>query len=152
GEPPLPVDPLERLLVEHSCPRWIHDAFASLLGAEEAAALVRALAEPAPIGIRLTARAPVEETLRRLRAERPHAELEPSQLSPRAYVVRGAGALQETSAYREGLLTMQDPGAQQGALLVDPRPGERILDACAGLGGKSMHLAELAEDRATIDA
>jgi 16S rRNA (cytosine967-C5)-methyltransferase len=38
------------------------------------------------------------------------------------------------------------------AHLVDPQPGERLLDACAGVGGKSTHLAALSGDRAHIDA
>jgi 16S rRNA (cytosine967-C5)-methyltransferase len=152
GEPPLPTDPLERLLTEQSCPRWIYDALLAFCGTDEAAALVRALAEPAPTGVRVTSRGPVEETIGRLAAERPDATIAPSPLSPRAFLVTGGGALSETTVYREGRLALQDPGAQAAALLVDPRPGERILDACAGLGGKSMHLADLADDRGVIDA
>jgi 16S rRNA (cytosine967-C5)-methyltransferase len=152
GEPPLPADPLERLLVAESCPRWIYDALAALGGADDAASLVRALAEPAPTGVRVTSRGPVEETTGRLAAERPEATIEPSPLSPRAFLVIGGGALSETVVYREGWLALQDPGAQAAGLMVDPQPGERILDACAGVGGKSMHLADLAGDRAVIDA
>jgi 16S rRNA (cytosine967-C5)-methyltransferase len=41
---------------------------------------------------------------------------------------------------------VQDLAAQLVARLVDPQPGERLLDACAGVGGKTTHLAELAGD------
>jgi 16S rRNA (cytosine967-C5)-methyltransferase len=73
-------------------------------------------------------------------------------LVPGALLVRGAGALAETRAYLEGLFTIQDPGAQLAARLCDPKPGEKVLDACAGVGGKATLLAELAGGRAQIDA
>jgi len=47
---------------------------------------------------------------------------------------------------------VQDLGAQRISLLAAPAAGQRILDACAGVGGKSTHLAELSDDAATIDA
>jgi 16S rRNA (cytosine967-C5)-methyltransferase len=47
---------------------------------------------------------------------------------------------------------VQDPAAQLAARLCDPQPGERVLDACAGVGGKATHLAALAGGRAEIDA
>ncbi|MBA3817798.1 MAG: 16S rRNA (cytosine(967)-C(5))-methyltransferase, partial [Deltaproteobacteria bacterium] len=51
-----------------------------------------------------------------------------------------------------GRWTVQDAGAQRVGELAAPRVGQRILDACAGVGGKSTHLAELADDAAPIDA
>jgi 16S rRNA (cytosine967-C5)-methyltransferase len=47
---------------------------------------------------------------------------------------------------------VQDLAAQAIARLVDPQPGERLLDACAGVGGKSTHLAALLDNRGLIDA
>jgi 16S rRNA (cytosine967-C5)-methyltransferase len=55
-------------------------------------------------------------------------------------------------AFAKGLVTAQDVAAQMVARLVDPRAGERILDACSGVGGKSTHLAALAGDQARIDS
>ena len=45
---------------------------------------------------------------------------------------------------------MQDCSAQWIAPLLDPQPGDRILDACAAPGGKATHLAELVGDQAEI--
>ena len=44
-----------------------------------------------------------------------------------------------------GAVSVQDAGAQIGAVLLDPKPGELILDACAAPGGKTAHLLELAD-------
>jgi len=47
--------------------------------------------------------------------------------------------------FREGLVSVQDPGAQRAARLLDPAPGSRVLDACAAPGGKTAHLLERAD-------
>ncbi|HFA6758118.1 TPA: methyltransferase domain-containing protein, partial [Neisseria gonorrhoeae] len=57
--------------------------------------------------------------------------------------------------FAEGLVSVQDFGAQQAAYLLNPKDGERILDACAAPGGKTGHILELADCRVTaldIDA
>lgn len=44
--------------------------------------------------------------------------------------------------FAEGLVSVQDAAAQRAALLLDPQPGERVLDACAAPGGKTLHLLQ----------
>jgi 16S rRNA (cytosine967-C5)-methyltransferase len=44
--------------------------------------------------------------------------------------------------FADGLVSVQDPGAQMAAMLLDPAPGSRVLDACAAPGGKTAHLLE----------
>jgi 16S rRNA (cytosine967-C5)-methyltransferase len=52
----------------------------------------------------------------------------------------------------QGYAAFQDEGAQLVALAVDPQPGERILDACAGRGGKTGALAQIVGSRAEVTA
>jgi len=47
--------------------------------------------------------------------------------------------------FGEGLVSVQDPGAQRAAILLDPAPASRVLDACAAPGGKAAHLLERAD-------
>lgn len=54
-------------------------------------------------------------------------------------------AVEKLPGFFEGLVTVQDAGAQFAAPLLDVETGMRVLDACAAPGGKSTHLAELAE-------
>src|SRR5207253_6766601 len=89
---------------------------------------------------------------RAVAAERPDATVAPSEIVPEAFRVDGAGDLAVLPAFARGLVTAQDVAAQRVARLVDPRAGESILDACAGVGGKSTHLAALAGDQARIDS
>ena len=52
--------------------------------------------------------------------------------------------------YREGLYQIQDEASQLIAYLLHPRPGERVLDLCAGVGGKTTHLAQFLENRGSV--
>src|SRR6185295_17296873 len=75
-----------------------------------------------------------------------------SEAAPDALLVRGLDGPTRTQAFEAGAFAIEDVGAQVVAELCGARPGERILDACAGLGGKTAHLAALAGNEATIDA
>lgn len=54
--------------------------------------------------------------------------------------------------FGQGLVSVQDAAAQQAARLLSPRPGDRVLDACAAPGGKTAHLLELAPDGCEVTA
>ena len=143
GEPPLPAEPRARLAVEHSLPPWIIDELAAQVPADELAAAAAALAQQPPLWIRPNlARATAAEVAAALTAE--GATVEPSPLHSAALQVRGAGDPSLSPSFRAGLWTVQDLGAQLVGVLAAPAAGATILDACAGVGGKSTHLAELA--------
>ncbi|HTA18406.1 MAG TPA: RsmB/NOP family class I SAM-dependent RNA methyltransferase, partial [Polyangia bacterium] len=118
-----------------------------------AVAFADSVSAPAPLALRANRlRATRDEVFARLRAERPDAILEPSPLAPDAIIARGLEGLAATDAWHEGLVSVEDTGAQVIVELCGARAGERILDACAGSGGKSAHLAALADDGARIGA
>ena len=60
------------------------------------------------------------------------------------------GNLSDWPGYKEGEWSVQDRSAQWVAPLLEPCPGEKILDACAAPGGKTTHLAELMGDNGEI--
>lgn len=65
----------------------------------------------------------------------------PTPYSPVGLRVDGRPPLTRTRAWREGLVEVQDEASQLAALLVGARAGERVLDLCAGAGGKTLALA-----------
>lgn len=56
----------------------------------------------------------------------------------------------QSKAYLAGLFEVQDRASQRVASLVSPQPGERVIDACAGAGGKTLHLAALMKNKGKI--
>jgi hypothetical protein len=75
-----------------------------------------------------------------LASERAGALLAPSEVAPDALDARRLDAPASTQAWREGLFAIADAGAQIAVELCGAAAGERILDACAGNGGKTAHL------------
>lgn len=67
-----------------------------------------------------------------------------SQLGPFALQLDPPCAVSQLPGFTEGLVSVQDWGAQQAACLLDLRDGQRVLDACAAPGGKTAHLLETA--------
>ena len=61
-------------------------------------------------------------------------------------------AIPDLDAFKRGEFQVQDEAAQLVSVILDPQPGERVLDACAGLGGKTGHIAQLMQNRGEIVA
>jgi len=157
GEPPLPDpanDPRGFLIDACGFPPWMAELCLRELGAARAVALATASGEVPPLSLRANRLAGVtRDTLQAtLAAERPGAGLTASSVAPDALLARGLDAPATTAAFGAGAFAIEDVGAQVVAELCGAAPGERILDACAGLGGKTAHLAALAGNAATIDA
>jgi 16S rRNA (cytosine967-C5)-methyltransferase len=88
----------------------------------------------------------------RARLSREGIETAPTLLSPDGLRFPRRLNLQASPAHRDGWFEMQDEGSQLISYLVSPKPGESILDACAGGGGKTLHLAALMGNRGVVYA
>lgn len=75
-----------------------------------------------------------------------------SKLSPSGIEVNGRYQLTELDVFKQGLIEIQDIGSQLISYAVSPIENSRILDACAGAGGKTLHLASLQNDTGEIVA
>ncbi len=140
--PPLHTDPLEHVAHRGALPPWIAALLLQDRPPEDAAAFAAALTERPRLTLRLPHDAPPLPP-----ADAPT----PGRWAPHAWdVPRLTPAVRD--AIDHGHATVQDEGAQLVSLLANPRPGARILDACAGLGGKTAHLAQLAGPDAHITA
>lgn len=144
------LDVLDR---RFSIPRWLAGRWRKQLGDELALRRARALAEPPPVDVRLDLhRGDRAEILARLRADHPRARIEERPEQPAVLRLQGAGDLFHGPLHDEGLVSVQGLAAQEPARWLAPRPGERVLDACAGLGVKTLQLAELMQRRGTVIA
>jgi len=117
-------------------PRFV-DRMQAFLGPEEFAAYQAALARPPQVGLRVnTLKISVDE----FRARAPFA-LEPVPWCPAGFRVVDGSRPGKHPYHAAGLYYVQDPSAMAPAAILDPQPGERVLDLAAAPGGKTTHLA-----------
>ncbi len=148
-EPHDDVDPLAALAIRESHPRWVLDEVLKLRDAGGLEAWMRANNERPPLSLRVNRlRATREQLAEAIAGVRGEVTL-PAEF-PDTLWVRGAGYVGELPGFAEGWFAVQDPAAQLVATLVDPKPGQAVLDACAAPGGKATHLAELAGDQGVV--
>jgi len=144
-------DPIGYLATRWSHPGWLVERWLARYGFDETEALLRANNEAAPTVLRANCcKTEPAELLARLRGAGCSADA--TTYSPFGICVEHAGPPERLAGYTEGLFSLQGEASQLVGLLVAPRPGQRVLDACAAPGGKTTHLAELMENRGEIVA
>ncbi len=139
----LPRDPRVAFAIEYSLPTWV------ALRWQDDPALAAAMLEAPPTTIRTnTLRVGRDALAVRLADRSPR----PAPLTSHGLILDRPGALWNTEAFAEGLFEAQDAGSQLIAELVAPPPGGRVLDACAGAGGKTLALAAIMGGKGRIIA
>lgn len=147
-------DLTQHLTLVHSIPEWLVERWVAQLGESEAEALLAALNRSRGVSVRVN----------RLRADREQAQAalaalgvtaEPTRFSPDGLVLGGVAAeasLGRLGPFNDGWITPQDEAAMLVAPIVDPAPGQFVIDVAAAPGGKTTHLAERMGDRGRVVA
>jgi 16S rRNA (cytosine967-C5)-methyltransferase len=144
-------DPVLRLAIGYSMPEFAVRHWIKRIGESECGRLCAALNTSAPISIRVNLiRCSVDHCRSALAGEGVGAES--GRIAPEALILQKRVSIQALQSFRDGLFEMQDEGSQLIAHLVAPVPGEVIADACAGGGGKSLHMAALMKNEGVIFA
>jgi 16S rRNA (cytosine967-C5)-methyltransferase len=136
--------------IRASIPDWLDARCESELG-ESWPAVLAALNETADVFLRAnTLKATREELLRKLADE--SIEADTVDGLPDAIKLRERRNVFSSPSFRDGLFEVQDSASQRIAPLLEPAPGMRVIDACAGAGGKALHLAALMRNKGKIVA
>lgn len=144
-----PDDPVARLSVRRSIPAWVAAAWIRAYGEREADALAKACNSPGPISARVNRRMnDVPSAMARLEAEGIVAH--PGRIAPFSLRLEGRPDIRGSRAWREGRFEVQDEGSQLAALALGARPGETVIDLCAGAGGKTLAIADDMEDEGLL--
>ncbi len=135
-------------------PDWLWPSFEKAFG-DKAVAEGKALASRAPIDLRVNSlKSDREKMLKRLA----HVGVAPTDITPTAIRIApkpGAARMPHVQAeegYRKGWFELQDEASQIAAALAGAKPGEQVLDLCAGGGGKTLALAAAMENKGQIYA
>ncbi|MCC6412159.1 MAG: RNA methyltransferase [Saprospiraceae bacterium] len=140
---------LENRAMAESIPDWLDAVGTQELG-DLWPATLHALNEPARVVLRTntlkTTRADLQKRL--LEEE---VETEPVGEGDALVLVKRKNVFL-TKAFKAGLFELQDYSSQQVAALLAPEPGMRVVDACAGGGGKALHLAALMQNKGNLIA
>ncbi len=146
----LPDNIIQKLGVLYSYPDWLISSWIDQFGIEETEKLCIYFNTPAPLDLRVNLlKASVDQVKSALETE----DLKVSTVSelPQALRLTGkVGSIEKLPGFAEGWWMIQDSSAQLVTHLLDPQPGETIIDACAAPGGKTCHIAELMGDRGIV--
>ncbi|MGB9440604.1 MAG: 16S rRNA (cytosine(967)-C(5))-methyltransferase RsmB [Desulfobacterales bacterium] len=150
--PDMGENAITALATAKSFPEWIILRWLHRYGQKKTAHLCDAANSIPPITVRTnTLKISPGELLTELDREAEHAAQ--TLFSPDGItLVNPATSIPKLSGFAAGWFQVQDEAAQLVSLLLDPRPGETILDACAGLGGKTGHIAQLMKNKGAVVA
>jgi 16S rRNA (cytosine967-C5)-methyltransferase len=148
---PAIISTLEATAIQYSFQDWMIQEWNEYFGTSEVDALCTALNTQAPMTIRVnTIKTSVEECQRKMLLE--GIETERAQYAPHALHLKKRTNVFQLQAFKDGLFEVQDEGSQLLAMLVDPKPKSKVLDACAGAGGKALAMASIMNNRGEIFA
>jgi 16S rRNA (cytosine967-C5)-methyltransferase len=150
--PKISEDTAKALSVLESFPLWLVKRWLDRFGLEETKALLIALNEISPMTIRTNTLKTDRETLVNSLEEHFGTNRITGRVPEGISLSAPKMPVAELEAFKKGWFVVQDEGAQIISHYLNPRPGETILDACAGLGGKTSHIAQLMENRGRIIA
>jgi 16S rRNA (cytosine967-C5)-methyltransferase len=136
----------------YSFPEWILSRWLSRFGRNTTEALCAAVNTIPPITVRTNRLKTSPQKL--LTALEDEVDLiRPTHYSPDGITFfNPKNSIPRLHAFKSGWFQVQDEAAQLISLLLDPQAGERVLDACAGLGGKTGHIGQLMKNEGTIIA
>lgn len=137
------------LVIRHSMPEWLIGDWIAQFGEEGAEALCETVNMEAPITLRANTLKMTPEALLKELTEKKYLVAHQTPV-PEEITVLSGPAPAHSKLFQRGLFMVQDPASMLPAHLVDPQPGERILDLCAAPGGKTTHMAQLAGGKASI--
>jgi 16S rRNA (cytosine967-C5)-methyltransferase len=143
---------LDHLCIVHSIPLWLARRWLNRYGSSQVLELCRSVNQIPPLTLRTNTLKISRPDLADLLASA-SCQVQFTPLSPDGLVVtESPPRIEAITGFDRGLFAVQDEAAQLVSLMADPQPGETILDACAGLGGKTLHLAQLMKDQGHITA
>jgi len=145
-------DELSKVRVyKESIPDWMDELGVKELGEKAWSKEIAAQNQPAKVILRVNT---LKTTKEKLRATLMDLDIDTEYLKdqPDALVLKERANVFLTDAFKEGMFEVQDANSQLVAAFLDVKPGMRVVDTCAGAGGKTLHLASLMKNKGQLIA
>lgn len=137
--------------LKESIPDWMDELGVKELGEKVWATEIAAQNQPAKVVLRVNTLKTTKDKLRAILMDQ-NIETEYLKDQPDALVLKERANVFLTDAFKEGLFEVQDANSQLVATYLDVKPGMRVVDTCAGAGGKTLHIASLMENKGQLIA
>ena len=149
--PDIAGDPARHLSVVQSHPLWLVQRWVKEVGVEEAVNICTFNNQISSLTLRVNT---LKTNRGNLMEKLGQEELKslPTTYSEEGIVIQDPPPTSELPFLKEGLYILQDEASQLVTSILDPKPGERILDACAAPGGKTTHMAQKMKNQGEIYA
>lgn len=144
-------DTIRYLSVFYSHPEWMVKKWMKDYGRQFTEELLCANNEIPPFTIRCNRLKISKQELMTILAEE-NIECEGGSYNPEAIYIRGTSSIEDKDSFQKGYYQVQDESSMLVAHIIDPKPGEVILDMCSAPGGKTTHIAELMGNQGEIVA
>jgi len=135
--------------INESVPDWLYATISEEIGEAAAQRELAAMNSPANVYLRVNTLKTTLEACKRELEKDGIQTLEIPQI-PNALQLQKRENIFAHRLFKEGWFEIQDAGSQQIASFVLPKSGDTVIDACAGAGGKSLHLAALMKNKGRI--
>lgn len=137
--------------LRESYPHWLYTQLNSELSTEKVDSILVAMNEPSKVSIRVnTLKNSNDELAKTLKTI--GISISKSSYSTNGFVLTERSNVFSTEPFKNGLFEIQDIGSQVISEYLDVKPGMRVIDACAGAGGKTIHLAALMQNKGSLIA
>ncbi len=144
--------PVDHIAVAHAFPHWLASRWIGRMGLAQTDRLCAAMNTIPPITLRCNGlKNNLAELVKSLSDQAEAVEILDT-VPGGVNLIRPRLPIPEMKTFVDGRFSVQDGAAQLISLLLSPQPGETVLDACTGLGGKATHLAQIMDNRGAIMA
>ncbi len=137
--------------VKESIPDWMDELGVKELGEKTWAKEIAAQNQPAKVVLRVNTLKTTREKLRAVLMDQ-NIETEFLKEQPDALVLKERANVFLTDAFKQGMFEVQDANSQLVAAYLEVEPGMRVVDTCAGAGGKTLHIASLMQNKGQLIA
>lgn len=149
--PSMDHHPDHALAVRYSVPDWLSRRWVERLGMVTAEAACEGVSVTPPMTLRVNQLITTRDALLEKFSQASIAA-KPTSVSSLGIVLEEGAPVPSLPGFQEGAFYVEDEAAQLIPPLLDPQPGDIVLDACAAPGGKSTHLADLMQNKGIIYA